>query len=67
MPAVKIPAFVANPIWDKRLDFVRKYFERESSEHEHITVSASDVSDTVTLCTVSNQCLDVFRTDLAVC
>ena len=44
MSTVKIPAFVANPIWDKRLDFVKRYFERESSEHEHVTVSASDVS-----------------------
>ena len=32
MSTVKIPAFVANPIWDKRLDFVKRYFERESSE-----------------------------------
>jgi hypothetical protein len=44
MATVKPPAFVVNPIWDKRLDFVKKYFEKESSDSEHIIVEPSDVS-----------------------
>jgi hypothetical protein len=41
---MKPPAFVANPVWDKRLDFVKKWFDRESKDYEQITVAPSDVA-----------------------
>lgn len=44
MATVKPPAFVVNPVWDKRLEFTKKWFEKSSGDYEHITVEPSEAS-----------------------